>query len=144
MQQALSAKATRPAPNSLKALLHAQPTRAEWEDQSNIVENLKLELETFKEEAKVVADAMKADMRLFEKKGKDSVKYLPPFVRSQRHQILHLNDKIFIMSPAAHWKTLCGWHYYHSAYTFEEDLGTKVICSKCEQFARSKGVDFAN
>ena len=45
-----------------------------------------------------------------------SSKYLPPQVRSSRHQVVHKNCKTLVFSASAAWKTVCGWHYYLANY----------------------------
>lgn len=129
---------------SLKQLLHAQPQREDASELKMVVDSLKLEVENFQKGTKAETRKIKEELRTLEKKASDSTKYLPKFVLSQRHQVAHRNEKIHILAPAAHWRTLCGWHYYHSSYNFAEEAGTKDVCSKCEQFAQSRGVDQAN
>jgi len=104
-----------------------------------IVDRLKMELQKFKQDTKGSNDSLSSAVKELEEKMKTANKYLPPLVKSTRHQLLHKNNKVLIYAPACMWKTICGWHYYSANYTFEEGEDSKVSCAKCQLSAQQQG-----
>ena len=104
-----------------------------------IVDRLKMELQKFKQDTKGSNDSLSSAVKELEGKMKTANKYLPPLVKSTRHQLLHKNNKVLIYAPACMWKTICGWHYYSANYTFEEGEDSKVSCAKCQLSAQQQG-----
>ena len=96
------------------------------------------ELRLFKSESKDAIKGLGEAIKELETKLGNNTKYLPPMVKSGRHQIIHRNSKTLIYAHSAMWRTACGWNYYGSAYEFVEGEVTKVTCNKCLATAPSK------
>eukprot|EP00435_Cladocopium_sp_Y103_P072097 s218_g39.t1 len=111
------------------------PNQQAWADNLEakadvqVVERLKLELASFKKDTKGDSVALSAAIKEIEEKMATSAKYLPPLVKSNRHQVIHKNHKSLVFAPHVSWRTVCGWYYYNANYTFEEGDDTKELQS---------------
>ena len=94
------------------------------------------ELRSFVKGTKVETNRLDSAVRALEAKYNDCTKYLPKWVKSTRTQVIHHNSKVFLCSPAAMWKTLCGWNYDASEYELHEGEPTGEICKKCAASAQ--------
>ena len=106
------------------------------------MESLESEIKKLKTNTKVSKVEFQKSMDNCRQMVATSAKYLPGLVQSDRHRVVHINSKTLVHAPAYLWKTLCGWNYYSSVYTFVEGDQTKVTCNKCQSRASSE-VDVA-
>lgn len=108
------------------------------EDKRIVVSKLAAELRLFKTESKDAVKGLGDAIKELEVKLGNNTKYLPPLVRSGRHQVVHRNTRTLVYAHSAMWKTICGWNYYGSSYEFVEGNATMVTCNKCLSTAPSK------
>eukprot|EP00435_Cladocopium_sp_Y103_P065381 s228_g27.t1 len=108
-----------------------------------VTERLKEELEALKTSTKGASEALHEAILGVEEKMGYSSKYLPPLVKSARHQVVHTNAKTLVYSASTSWRTTCGWYYYLSNYQFVEGDVTMVTCAKCLAAAQSKEAEGA-
>eukprot|EP00435_Cladocopium_sp_Y103_P018170 s553_g4.t1 len=97
---------------------------------AQVVDRLKSELASFKRDTKGDSAALSAAIKEIEERMNTSAKYLPPLVKSNRHQVVHKNHRSLVFAPHTSWRTVCGWYYYSANYTFEEGDDTKVRAMK--------------
>ena len=109
-----------------------------------LVQRLKDELESLKEDSTGSNRALTNAIKNIEEKMDVSAKYLPPLVKSARHQAAHRNVKTLVFSPSSTWRTSCGWYYYLANYQFMEGHEDLVSCAKCAQSAQRKEVEGAD
>eukprot|EP00438_Fugacium_kawagutii_P016055 Skav221535 [mRNA] locus=scaffold1813:50830:62531:+ [translate_table: standard] len=103
-----------------------------------VIQALQKEINQFKKGTKVANETLKATVDHMQDRMHLAANYLPEFVKSTKQGIIHRTVHTRSCTPAVTWKTLCGWHYHASDYTFVEGDGLKVSCSKCLNFAQSK------
>ena len=108
------------------------------EDKRVVVSRLAAELRLFKSESKDAVKGLGEAIKELEAKLGNNTKYLPPLVRSGRHQVFHRNTRTLVYAHSAMWRTMCGWNYYGSTYEFVEGDATMVTCNKCMSTAPSK------
>eukprot|EP00435_Cladocopium_sp_Y103_P051234 s2172_g15.t2 len=96
-----------------------------------VVDRLKEELKKFINGTKATSSRLESSVADLESKYNDYTKYLPAWVRSTRHQVVHKNTKVFLCAPAPLWRTVCGWAYYKSDYEFHEAEPQGTRCQKC-------------
>eukprot|EP00435_Cladocopium_sp_Y103_P043178 s1082_g12.t1 len=113
-------------------------TQVDNKADKSLTQKLKEELESLKTDSKGANEALAEAIQGLESKLSTSSKYLPPLVKSGRHQVIHLNCKTLVFSPSTTWKTTCGWYYYLANYQFVEGDSTKVSCAKCMASAQRK------
>ena len=131
-------------PASLSDMLHLSH-QVENKVDKELVNRLKEELDSLKEDTKGSRNCWENAIRSIENKLDTSSKYLPPLVRSSRHHVVHRNCKNLVFSPSTTWKTQCGWYYYYLAnYQFVEGDDSMVTCSKCLGSALRKEVSTAD
>ena len=112
--------------------------------QKEVFEKLEMEFKSFVKGTKVETSRLDSAVQTLELKFNDYTKYLPPWVKSTRTQVVHRNAKIVLCSPAAMWKTLCGWNYYNSEYELHEGKPAGETCKKCSSSALAQGGDAAD
>lgn len=108
------------------------------EDKRLVITRLARELKALKTESKDAVETLESSIKELQDKLGSSAKFLPPLVKSGRHQVIHKNSKTLVYAHAALWKTVCGWNYYGSAYEFAEGDNTMVTCAKCQSTAHGK------
>ena len=96
--------------------------------------------EEFKCDSKGATSALSTAIQHLEDKMQVSAKYLPPLVKSTRHQVIHKNTKALVFLPS----TNCGWYYYLAYYQFVEGGDAMVTCAKCLVSAQRKEVNVAD
>ena len=96
------------------------------EDRRMVVTKLAKELNLLKAESKDAVTGLNDAIKELEVKLGNNTKYLPPLVRSGRHQVIHRNTKTLVYAHSALWKTICGWNYYGSSYEFAGECGMIV------------------
>ena len=70
-----------------------------------IVDRLKMELQKFKQDTKGSNDSLSSAVKELEEKMKTANKYLPPLVKSTRHQLLQQEQQSSdLPAPACMWK----------------------------------------
>eukprot|EP00435_Cladocopium_sp_Y103_P029407 s1622_g7.t1 len=111
--------------------------------QEVIIAQIKADIQALKKGTKVLNENFQDSVELLRQKIESGHKYLPKFVTSTRYKVTHINHRVLLYAPAAHWRTICGWHYYSAGYHFEGDEGTAVSCTKCLGIAQSKEAEFA-
>jgi hypothetical protein len=84
------------------------------------VQRLKEELEMFKADTKGASEALSGAIRTMENKLNTSAKYLPPLVRSARHQVTHLNHKTLVFSPSTTWRNAAGITTWQTTSSWKE------------------------
>eukprot|EP00435_Cladocopium_sp_Y103_P009335 s5162_g2.t1 len=131
-------------PGTLKELLvNTKASKGKESGQEAIVAQIKADILALKKGTKVLNEEFQDSVALLKQKIETGHKYLPKFVTSMRYKVTHINHRVLLYAPAAHWRTICGWHYYNAGYHFEGDEGTPVTCTKCLGIAQSKEADVA-
>ena len=88
-------------------------------------------IKEFKGNTKVATSKLNEAVQSLERQMANSAKYLPSYVKSRRHQVIHRNSRVMVYAPSYLWRTQCGWLYYRSDYEFVEGDNTMVSCQKC-------------
>lgn len=105
---------------------HAAEDFKEWKD------TLKRELDNFKKSVKEDSKLLKEAANFWENLYNTSGGNLPPKLQSLNSKVTHFNQPTPSASPPVTWRTMCGWHYYGSHFTFVQ--GEMVVnCAKCVQ-----------
>eukprot|EP00435_Cladocopium_sp_Y103_P057330 s591_g19.t1 len=131
-------------PGTLKELLvNTKASKGSESGHEAIVAQIKADILALKKGTKVLNEEFHDSVALLKQKIEAGHKYLPKFVTSTRYKVTHINHRVLLYAPAAHWRTICGWHYYNAGYHFEGDEGTPVTCTKCLGIAQSKEADVA-
>ena len=105
--------------------------KEDWEDLNSKITLLEAEIKNLKTNAKESRKEFRKTVDKCEKLVTTSSKYLPNLVQSDRHRVVHINSHTLVHAPAYLWRTLCGWNYYSSVYTFIEGDVKSASCSKC-------------
>ena len=66
------------------------------------------------------------------------VGHLPPWVRSGSSKTTHRNGSFISTSPPFTWRTVCGWYYASSNFTFTDVEGDN-LCLKCKAAQEQRG-----
>ena len=104
-----------------------------------VYKSLKSELDNLKKDGKKTFAIMNKEIRDLKAKQKSEERFLPPYVKSTRHQVVHVNMKTLVFIQPHSWKTVCGWHFYHTnKYEFLNGTKELVTCSKCQSIAFGK------
>eukprot|EP00435_Cladocopium_sp_Y103_P032949 s576_g8.t1 len=121
---------TKETQGSLKELLSKtkvpkEPNAA----QEAIIAQIKADIQALKKGTKVLNENFQDSVELLRQKIESGHKYLPKFVTSTRYKVTHINHRVLLYAPAAHWRTICGWHYYSAGYHFEGDEGAEITAA---------------
>ena len=96
----------------------------EWKD------TLTREFDNFKKSVKEDQKLLKEAANFWENLYNSSGGNLPTKLQSLNSKVVHLNQPTPTSSPPVTWRSVCGWHYYGSHFSFVQgDL--EVNCTKC-------------
>ena len=104
--------------------------------QQEIVLELKEEIRRLKSGSISVEERLKEFQEKKDNNNKIDPSLLPNKVSSLKSGVVHQNVTLLLCTPPHTWRTLCGWHYNSSAYTFTEE--NEVTCQKCLNIAQGK------
>ena len=104
--------------------------------QQEIVLELKEEIRRLKSGSISVEERLKEFQEKKDNNNKIDPSLLPNRVSSLKSGVVHQNVTLLLCTPPHMWRTLCGWHYNSSAYTFTEE--NEVTCQKCLNIAQGK------
>ena len=108
-----------------------ETSKESWDDLNTKMAMLESEIKNLKTNTKESRKEFEKSVNKCEKMVSTSSKYLPNLVQSDRHRVVHINSHTLVHAPAYLWRTLCGWNFYASVYTFMEGDVKTATCSKC-------------
>lgn len=109
-----------------------------WEQIEACQKNLKKEVKWVKEELSKSKDAVEVMAKKFEEVSEKNGGHLPPWVRSGSSKTTHRNGSFISTSPPFTWRTVCGWYYASSNFTFTDVEGDN-LCLKCKAAQEQRG-----
>ena len=105
--------------------------------QQEIVLELKEEIRRLKSGSTSVERRLKELQEKEIESDKPDPHILPGRITSLKSNVVHQNITLLLCTPPHTWRTLCGWHYYNSAYSFSGQ-SEDVTCQKCINIAQGK------
>ena len=116
------------------------PAEINREELENIRTDLMAELAALKVDQSLALRKMDAEVEAFKERDFKLGDRLPSVVQSLASKIIHYNTDMASCSPPRCWRTLCGWHYHRSDFTFVTKVDGLNMCRKCWDLAQCNRV----
>ena len=114
--------------------------QAEFEEYKGWTSTLKEEVAVLKKKMTNQGKELEKATEMWQTFEQQQEGTLPNKVLSIRTKVVHLNMAKVAASPAASWRTYCGWHFYGNNFVFEKEIAT-VTCQKCLAFCAKQWGD---